>query len=96
MHIYNDQTRIKNAVIGTLLTDISEGYDLDDAVKSYESKVAPTNYKRPTALITQKIIDSAMKTIEELGISESLKRRYAIISDLSVNNVILLITILQF
>lgn len=88
LHIDNDQTRIKNAVIGTLLTDISEGYDLDDAVKSYESKVAPTNYKRPTALITQKMIDSAMKTIEELGISESLKRRYAIISDLSVNNVI--------
>jgi len=79
---------IRNTVIGTLLTDLSEGFDLDDAVKSFESKVAPTNYKRPTALITKGMIDQAMKTIEELGIEPSLHRRFARAEDLSVNNVL--------
>lgn len=81
-------TRIKNTVIGTLLVDLSEGVDLDRAVASFESKVAPTNYKRPKALVTQKMIDSAKKTVDNLGIEDSLSRRYATKSDISVNNVL--------
>jgi hypothetical protein len=81
-------SKIKNDVIGSLLLDISEGYDLDDAVKSFESKVAPLNYKRPKAIVTQGMIDQAMKTIESLNIEDSLKRRFAVAEDLSINDVI--------
>jgi hypothetical protein len=79
---------IRNTVIGTLLVDLSEGVDTEVAVRSYEQKVAPANYKRPTALITKGMVDQAMKTIRDLGIEQSLERRYAKLSDLSVNNVI--------
>src|SRR3990167_1153725 len=41
-------SRIRNTAIGTLLTDLSEGKDIEAAVASFEAKVAPTNYKRPT------------------------------------------------
>lgn len=53
--------RFKNTVIGTLATDLSEGVELDKAVASFESKVAPTNYKRTTALITSKMIKQAQE-----------------------------------
>lgn len=82
------QNRIRNTVIGTLLTDLSEGMELEVAVKRFEDKVAPTNYKRPKALVTQKMIDAAKKEVEDLGIEESLHRRYAKASDVSVNNVL--------
>lgn len=82
------QTRIRNTVIGTLLTDISEGVELERAVASFESKVAPANYKRPKALITQKMIDEARKQVEALGIEDSLSRRYAVREDISVNDVL--------
>lgn len=80
--------RIRNTAIGTLLQDISEGVDLTRAVASFETKVAPANYKRTSAPITKGMVKQAMTTINELGIEESLKRRYAIISDISVNNVL--------
>jgi hypothetical protein len=80
--------RIKNTVIGTLLMDLSEGRDLDAAVSSFEQKVAPTNYKRPTALITTAMIDLAKKKIEELGLTTSLDRRFAVLEDISINNVL--------
>ncbi len=79
--------RIRNTAIGTLLTDISEGVELTEAVKKFEAKVAPANYKRSSAPITKGMIDGAMKTIRELGIEESLQRRFAVIGDVSVNNV---------
>lgn len=79
---------IRNTVIGTLIQDISEGMDLDRAVSSYEAKVAPTNYKRPTALITKGMIEQAMKTIKELNVEDSIYRRFAVAEDLSVNNVL--------
>jgi hypothetical protein len=82
------QTRVRNTVIGTLLTDISEGVELERAVASFESKVAPTNYKRPKALVTQRMIDEAKKQVEELGIEDSLSRRYAVREDISVNDVL--------
>ena len=81
-------SRFRNTVIGTLLVDLSEGVDLDIAVKSFEAKVAPANYKRPTALITQSMVKDAMKTINELGLEPALERRMAKLSDVSVNNVL--------
>lgn len=80
--------RIRNTVIGTLLIDISEGVDLERAVKSFEDKVAPHNYKRTTALITKGMIDKAEKKINELGLNDALYRRHAVPEDVSVANVL--------
>ncbi len=80
--------RIRNSAIGTLITDLSEGVELEKAVKMYESKVAPANYKRPKALITESMIKRAMVTIEDLGIRDSLARRFAVPEDISVANVL--------
>ena len=80
--------RVRNTVIGSLLVDLSEGKDLESAVKSFESKVAPANYKRPTALVTKAMRDKARQTIVELGLENALERRYAFLSDISINNVL--------
>lgn len=80
--------RFRNTVIGTLMTDISEGVELDKAVKKFEAKVAPENYKRPTALITKSMIANAQSKVAELGIEESLKRRHANVNDITINNVL--------
>ena len=78
----------RNSVIGTLIQDLSEGKDLEYAVKGFETKVAPANYKRPTALITQSMVDQAVKTVTELGLEPALARRLAKLSDVSVNDVL--------
>ncbi len=81
-------SRFKNSLIGTLLEDISIGVELEKAVKSFELKVAPQNYKRTSALITGSMIKKAEEKVAELGISESLQRRYAVTEDITVNNVL--------
>ena len=80
--------RIKNHSIGTLLLDISDGVDLDKAVRSYENIVAPSNYKRPKAIYTKKMLDDARKTVTDLGYGNSLRRRFANLDDITVNNVL--------
>jgi hypothetical protein len=87
-NLTNRNARFRNTAIGTLLQDLSEGKEIEASVAAFEAKVAPTNYKRPTALITQSMIKQSMKTIEELGLKDALSRRLARISDVSVNNVL--------
>ena len=80
--------RIRNHSMGTLLVNISEGMDLDTAVKKYEQIVAPANYKRPKAIFTKKMLEDAQKTITEMGYMDSLKRRHAKLDDITVNNIL--------
>ena len=82
--------KIRNHSIGTLLVNISEGMDLDTAVKKYEQIVAPANYKRPKAIYTKKMLEDAKKTITELGYLDSLNRRFATPDDISANNLLFL------
>lgn len=86
--MHGSLAKIRNSAIGTLLVDLAEGKELDHAVTSFESKVAPANYKRPTAIITKSMIDSAENAAKELGYENSFSRRYAITEDLTINNVL--------
>lgn len=81
-------SRIRNHAIGTLLVNISEGMDLDAAVRQYENITAPSNYKRSKPIFTQKMLDDAKKTIDELGYTESLPRRHANLDDITINDVL--------
>lgn len=85
---YSHASRFRNTVIGTLVQDLSSGMDVEDAVKAFEIKVAPQNYKRTTSIITPIMVKKAMETIESLGLEPALERRFATIRDLSVNDVL--------
>lgn len=87
-HLSSPQARFRNTVIGTLIVDLCDGVDLERAVASFESKVAPTNYKRPKSLITPKMIDDALSTLDNLGLRDAIDRRFARLSDVSVNDVL--------
>lgn len=81
-------TRIRNTSIGTLLQDLSEGKDLERSIAAFEAKVAPANYKRPTAPITKMMIEKAKQTINDLGLLSALDRRFAVPEDISITNVL--------
>lgn len=82
--------RIRNTAIGTLLINISDGMELDEAVGKFEAVVAPTNYKRPKAIFTKRMVENAEKEITELGYVDSLGRRHAKLDDIKINNVLFL------
>lgn len=81
-------TGIRNHSIGTLLVDLTEGVDVDTAIRKWEAVMAPANYKRPKPVFTAKMVEQAEKTAVELGLLESLPRRFARLGDITVNNVL--------
>lgn len=80
--------KIKNTSIGTLLLDISTGVALDTAVNKFEKVVAPTNYKRPKPIFTERMLQNAKEKIKELGLESSLERRFANIDDIKAKDVL--------
>ena len=87
-HLSAPASTFRNSVIGTLLTDLASGDDIETAVKKFEAKVAPANYKRPTALITPRMIEDAVAKLRDLDLEEAIDRRLATFEDLSVNDVL--------
>lgn len=84
----NRNARFRNTVIGTLLVDLADGVELEQAVRRFETKVAGENYKRPKALITPKMIEQAVDKLKELGLEHAVERRVARIEDVSVTDVL--------
>lgn len=81
--------RIRNTAIGTLLIDLSDAVELEDAVNKFERSImAPSNYKRPTALVSKAMIAAAQVQIEALGLTSALERRHAHLEDITANNVL--------
>lgn len=83
-----ERGKFRNTAIGTLLEDLSGGMDIESAVKRWEKVMAPANYKRPTALVTEAMIKKAQAKVQDLGLMDSLPRRYAVLEDLTINNVL--------
>ena len=81
-------SRIRNTSIGTLLIDLSTGKDLDEAVSAFERVVAPSNYKRPNAIVTPRMVEEAKKRLLEMGFMDSLERRFANQGDVNINNIL--------
>lgn len=80
--------KIKNHSIGVLLSDITNGVDLNDAVLKYRKIVDPHNYKRAKAVYSKRQAEDAWKFVVERGLENSLGRRHAAIDDIAINNVI--------
>lgn len=79
---------IRNTAIGTLLVNLSDNMPLEEAVRKYESVVAPANYKRPKAVFSTSMRKAAETTVIKLGLLESLGRRYAELKDINIRNVL--------
>lgn len=73
---------VRSSMIGTLLDDIVAGLSYDAITRRFASKMNPLQYQRPQAAPTAGNIENAEKLVTELGISESLKRRFARLEDI--------------
>ena len=79
---------LRNTVIGSLIIDLEDGTDLDTAVRSFEAKVAPSNYKRTQSIVTTKMIKDAQEKLTELGLLDSIERRFAVETDIPREHVL--------
>lgn len=73
---------ISSSMLGTLLDDIWSGYDFDTIKYRWNEKMNPTQYQRPQAAPTAQNVARAEKIVADLGIVNSLKRRYARLDEL--------------
>lgn len=78
----------RSSVIGTLISDLYDGIELEKAIHSYESKVAPHNYKRPKSIVTTKMVEEAKETLEKLGFLDSIYRRPAKLTDIPADKIL--------
>lgn len=78
----------RNSMIGTLVSDLSEGLDKAQAVRKYEEKARAENYMRSAPVVSQSAGQTALAKIRELGLEAALERRPATMADVSPSDVI--------
>jgi len=80
--------KIRNSAVGTLLIDLSNELELEQAVAKYDHVMAPQNYQRNTALVSKRQIQEAKAKLEELGLTSALDRRFARMTDINVADIL--------
>lgn len=88
MNAHKAISRFRNTVIGTLIQDIAGGDDLEVAVKKYEAKTAPTNYKRSSAVVSVGMAKKMAEQLDKAGLRTAIERRHATLEDVSVNDIL--------
>lgn len=88
VHLPGSVTRLHNTAMGTLLANLTSGVPHDEALRQYETIMAPANYRRPQAKFTEKMVAQAKEKLASLGLLEALPRRFATPADLTINNVL--------
>jgi hypothetical protein len=73
---------INSGMIGTLLDDITEGFDLEEVQNRFNAKVSGDKYQRPQVAPSAGNIKRAEEIFTELGLESALKRRYARLEEL--------------
>lgn len=74
---------IGGSSIGALLDDFqNDNLSDSECIDRYNSKVDPLKYRRSQAAPSEALIKQAEKLISDLGAENSLKRRFALVSDL--------------
>lgn len=72
-----------NSALGSLFDDIQSDVFYDETcIERYNNRVDPINYKRPKSAPSEALIKTATELVENLSMENSLKRRFALLSDL--------------
>ena len=80
-------TDLHGSSLGDLLVELTNGRDLDAAIRFYESKVSGGSYMRTNQVISsKKQVEEANLQVIELGLESALNRRFANESDINVND----------
>ena len=72
---------VRSGMLGTVLEAIKEGQSFAAIKRSFEKKMEPTKYMRPTVAPTAGNVKRAETLVAQLGIERSLVRRYATFAD---------------
>lgn len=82
-----ENPRFRNSVIGTLFIELSEGKNMEEAIKAYNYKVDPVNYMKASAPISQRQINEAFKFAKENGYESAFNRRFATMADIEASDI---------
>lgn len=73
---------IRSSMIGTLLEDVAAGLEFETIKRRFAEKMAPDQYRRPTAAPSDGAIAQAEKIVAALNTAGSLRRRFAKLDDI--------------
>lgn len=80
--------KFRNESIGTLVVELSQGKEINEACLMYNKMIDPANYMKAVAPITERQKQEAKKFAEDNGYLESFDRRFATIDDINVNEIL--------
>lgn len=87
-HYKDTGSGLYSNVIGTLIKDITKGFDLTDAVNEYNKKTNPMNFRRSKTVVTERMVDKMLAALDEHGYRDSTYRRHATVEDVAITDVL--------